>query len=98
MGIATFSFGHVQHPHRKSATHLLIRLVMRPPFSIVVAGAGLPPTRKGQAVEAKPLKRQLSSPRFALKDSDPLRAEARVESYAAVARPDAPSGASNRGF
>ena len=36
--------------------------------------------------------------RFALKDSDPLRAEARVESYAADTRPDAPSGASNCGF
>jgi hypothetical protein len=36
--------------------------------------------------------------RFALKDSDPLRAKARVESYAAVTRPDAPSSASNYGF
>jgi hypothetical protein len=34
----------------------------------------------------------------ALKDSDPLWAEAHVESYAAVTRPDAPSGASSYGF
>jgi len=40
----------------------------------------------------------LLPPRFALKDSDPLRAEASVESYAASARPDAPSGAANCGF
>ena len=33
-----------------------------------------------------------------LKDSDPLRAEAPVESYAAVTRPDAPSGTSNYSF
>ena len=45
--------------------------------------------------------------RFAPKDSfqyplegysDPLRAEARVESYAADTRPDAPPGASNCGL
>ena len=45
--------------------------------------------------------------RFALKDSfqyplegysDPLWAEAHVESYAAATRPNAPSGASNCGF
>jgi hypothetical protein len=40
----------------------------------------------------------LPPPRFALKDSDPLRAEAHVESYAAVSRPDAPSGTSNYSF
>jgi len=37
----------------------------------------------------------LPPPRFALKDSDPLRAEARVESYAAATRPSLPSGTSN---
>jgi hypothetical protein len=77
----------------------LVRQVMRLPLSLVVAGIGLLPTRKGQAVAVKPLKRQQRrSPRFALKDSDPLRAEAHVESYAASACPDAPSGASNCGF
>jgi len=40
----------------------------------------------------------LPSPCFALKDSDPLRAKARVESYAAVARPDAPSSMTIHGY
>jgi hypothetical protein len=40
----------------------------------------------------------LPPPRFALKDSDPLWAKAHVESYAAAARPLAPSGTSNYGF
>jgi hypothetical protein len=52
------------------------------PLSLVVAGIGLLPTRKGQAVVVKPLKwQQRRSPRFV-----------------ASARPDAPSGASNCGF
>ena len=50
-----------------------------------------------------PLSRLLAGPGpqrrcFALKDSDPLRAKARVESYAADTRSDAPSDASNCGF
>ena len=58
----------------------------------MLAGPGLRRTRKGQAVAVKPLKRQQPrSRRFALKDSfqyplegysDPLWAEAHVESYA----------------
>jgi hypothetical protein len=68
------------------------------PLSFVVAGMSLLPTRKGRAAAVKPLKRQQQrSPRFGLKDSDPLRAKARVESYAASARPDVPSGASSYG-
>ena len=34
----------------ESATHPLARLAMRLPLSLVVAGVGLPPTRRGQAV------------------------------------------------
>jgi hypothetical protein len=48
-------------------------------------------------IVSRPLAR-LSLPRFALKDSDPLWADARVESYAAATRPYAPSGASNQGI
>jgi len=44
MGIATFAFDHVPH-QRAPATHPLIRLVMRLPLSLVVAGTGLPPPR-----------------------------------------------------
>jgi hypothetical protein len=40
----------------------------------------------------------LLPPHFALKDSDPLWAQAHVESYAADTCPDAPSGASNCSF
>ncbi|NDP49262.1 MAG: hypothetical protein GZ085_12915 [Sulfuriferula multivorans] len=66
------------HHSGESATHPLIRLVVRLPLSLLVAPQG---------------------------DSDPLRAKARVESYAgpglpprrfaAGTRPNAPSGASN---
>jgi len=81
-----------------SATHPLARQNMRLPLSLVVAGMSLLPTRKGRAVAVKPLKRrQRRSPCFALKDSDPLRAKALVESYAASARPDVPLGASSYG-
>ncbi|MHB1216287.1 MAG: hypothetical protein ACYCY9_15010 [Thiobacillus sp.] len=57
---------------------------------------------------ARPGKRLPLSLVVALKDSDPLRAEARVESYAGIGllplrfaaaiRPDAPSAASNHGL
>jgi len=88
-------FVAVDHPHHlgETATHplarLVARLVARLPLSLLLAYPGRPRRR------------------FALKDSfqyplegysDPLRAEARVESYAADTRPDAPSGASNCGF
>jgi len=71
-----------------SATHPLafmpfrVRQIMRLPLSLVVAGMSLLPTRRGQAVAVKPLKRQ----------------QRRSPLFAASARPDAPSGASNCGF
>ena len=61
-------------------------------------GRGCP--RKGEAVVVKPTSRQQPRTKAAkaLKDSDPLRAEARVESYAPDTRLIAPSDASNCGF
>ena len=97
-----------------TATHPLafmpfrVRLVARLPLYPQRVGR----IRKAAKAATTPLSRRLAGPglqrrRFALKDyfqyplegySDPLWAEAHVESYAADTRPDAPSGASNCGF
>ena len=88
------------HPLGESATHPLIRLVVRLP--LYPQGVGR--IRKAAEAATTPLS-LLVAPQG---DSDPLRAKARVESYAspglpprrfaAVTRPNAPSGASNCGF
>ena len=89
------------HPHHlgETAAHPLARLVACLPLYPQRVGR----IRKAAKAATTPLSLLLAYPgrprrRFALKDSDPLRAEARVESYAADTRPDAPSGASNCGF
>ena len=87
------------------ATHPLAFM----PFRVrLVACLPLYPQRVGRIRKAAkaattPLSRLVAGPGlpprcFALKDSDPLWAEAHVESYAADTRPDAPSSASNCGF
>ena len=62
MNIDFFAFDSL-HSLGESATHPLIRLSVRLPLSLLVAGPGLPPRR-----------------------------------FAAVTRPDAPSGTSKCGF
>jgi len=81
------------------ATHPLARLVARLPLYPQRVGR----IRKAAKAATTPLSRLVAGPGlpprcFALKDSDPLWAEAHVESYAAATRPNAPSGASNCGF
>jgi len=98
------------HRSGDTATHPLARLDVRLP--LYPQGQGVGRIRKAANAPTTPLSRLLAGPGlrrrcFALKDSfqyplegysDPLRAEARVESYAADTRPNAPSGASNCGF
>src|SRR4030042_3220968 len=87
------------HPVGESATRPMARLLVRLP--LYPQGVGR--MRKAAKAATTPLSRLLAGlgPRrrcFALKDSDPLWAQAHVESYAASTPSDAPSGASNCGF
>ena len=97
MNIDILAFDSLHHLG-ESATHPLIRLVVRLPSSLLVAPQGdSDPLRAKARVEsyAGP---GLPPRRFALKDSDPLWAETHVESYAPDTRPNAPSGAFNYRF
>jgi len=87
------------HPVGVTATRPMARLLVRLPLH----PQGVGRVRKAAKAATTPLSRFLAGPGphlrcFALKDSDPLRAKARVESYVADTRPDAPSDASNCGF
>jgi hypothetical protein len=79
------------------------RPLARPVVHLPLYPQGVGRIRKAAKAATTPLSRLVSGPGllprcFTLKDSDPLRAKARVESYAAATHPDAPSDTSNCGF